>query len=274
MKKIHSILLATLFLIFGIISCAIHRTNTLHIGNWAESALDFSESISFQEENDLLGIITTEKWCCGTAEKYNWLRKEENLLMTFNILKELGLKRVLSDAQYREKLFEDEYWNYHWEGLSLNEIVLKMISTYDQSIDTSDYYYKFWERRKIEKNDVAVLKILEDTDQIYNLQEASNTNNSKYLPELYQLIKYNIELNENNNAEKNKIALLYFNYLKEIGLEHSAYNLIFELKNTENLALNRDSILQTLSFDTISEDNYWQTRNNAQWIKTYRGNGP
>ena len=88
------------------------------------------------------------------------------------------------------------------------------------------------------------------------------------------MIKANYIKQFRDSINKNDIALSYFNYLKEIGLEHSAYNLIFELQSTKNIAVNKDSILKTLSFDTIPEDAYWRTRNNAEWIKTYRDNGP
>lgn len=84
---------------------------------------------------------------------------------------------------------------------------------------------------------------------------------------------YNIELNESNDLKRRRIVLSYFNYLKKINLEHSAYNLIFELEITKNLTINTDSLLQTLNFDTIPERNFWQKRNNAEWIKTYRDNG-
>lgn len=261
-----------LILILGIYSCVVNRANISYIGNWTETELDYSESISFQEENDLLGIITSEKWCCGTSENYKWLRKQENLLMTFNVLKQLGLKRVLSEDQYRTKLFEDDYWDYDWEGFSLDEIVKKMISTYSQKLDTTNYYHKFWERRKSENNSEAVIQILKEVDDFYNQKEIVNIDN--YDSKLFNLIKFNIELNESNSMQKNNVALSYFNYLKEIGLEHSAYNLIFELESTKNITVNKDSILNTLSFDTIPEDIYWRTRNNAEWIKTYRDNGP
>ena len=263
------------FVIVLIISCAINRIPNVFIGNWTERQLPFSESIEFEESNDLLRIITLEKWCCSQDNyKYEWLRKKKNLQATFSILKKIGIKRFISGEQFNEKLFEDDYWNYDWEGLSLNNVVKNMITSYNVDLDSSNYFQKFWKRRKAENNEKIVLKILLEVNDIYNSDKQVTIDENTINPILFELIKYNVELNESDSLNKPKITLKYFDYLKEIGLEHSAYNLIFEIEATKKLAINRDSILRILKYDTISEETYWQTRNDASWIKTYKDNGP
>lgn len=125
MKKKYYILLTSI-IIFGVISCVAHRITKSYIGNWKESKLGFSEAISFQEKNDLLQIITSEKSGNGFTKKYNWLKKEKNLWLTFNIINNLGLKRVLSDNQYLKEKLNSKDWN----GLTLNDVVKKMITSY------------------------------------------------------------------------------------------------------------------------------------------------
>jgi len=236
--------------------------------------LDFSQSISFYFDNDFLTQITSVKYCCGLEHNDKWLRNSDNLLSTFNVIKKIGIKRFISDNEYRTSLEENNYDGFDWKGLSLNKIVTKMIVSYNFEKDTSSYYYKFWNRRKKENNDVAVFNILNQVDQLYNQNVNPKINEKSINKELYHLLNYNIIFNEKDSLEVKKVSLDYFNYLKKIGLEHSAYNLIFELEKIKNINVNRDSILSTLNFDTIQEYDYWQTRNKAEWIKTYEDNGP
>jgi hypothetical protein len=218
-------------------------------------------------------LISVEKWCCKDKRYYDWLRDDKNLLTTFTVLQKVGIKRLLPENDYRIKFSEDNYRGDEWNGLSLNDIVVRMISSYNSEKDTSNYYYKFWNRRRVENNDSAVFEILKQVDLTYNSNNTPDINKEFFNDTLYTLIEYKVKLNECDTFELNKVVFDYFNKLKEYGLEHSAYNLIFEVEKTNKLNINRDSMLKTLIYDTIPEDKYWQTRNNAEWIRTFRGNG-
>ena len=258
----------------GIIACAGSRVQHTYIGNWQETHLPYTESFRFQENNDLLGLITVEKWCCGSHDDYQWLRQEHNLSQTFNTLKKIGLKRFISETEFNRPLFNDAYWNYDWEGLSLNDVVKRMIYAYDERTDTSDYFQKFWSRRRAENNDSIVFEILKEIDVLYNQDTHHVIVETIMDTQMYQLIRYNVELNESDSSTRPFFAKQYFNYLKASGLDHSAYNLIYELDVTKDIGLNADSMRATLRFDTITETQYWATRNQATWIRTYRDNGP
>lgn len=259
-----------------LISCFFgSKVQQTFIGNWQEQSFDFTESINFQDENDLLGRITLEKWCCNyNFDYYQWLRKSENLQETFSVLKKIGLERVLSKANYNEVLFLDDYRDYDWEGDSLNSIVRKMIRSYGVVGDTANYYHKFWQRRLAEGNQETVNNILIEVDQYYNEKINKEVDIQINNEVLYDLINLNVELNECDSIQRATATLKYFDYLCAQGMEHSAYNLVFELRSIEGLNLNKDSLLQCLRYDTIPEELYWNIRNDAQWVLSYRDNGP
>jgi hypothetical protein len=265
--------------IFVIISCTSVFVQKTFIGNWKEKELEFSESLSFSENNNQFETILSNKFCCIGGNEYQekqfkWLRKPNNLWSFFNILKSCGLDSFLSKEQYNKKLDEDDYWGEDWKGLSLNQVVDSLIKTFNFSHDSSDYYTSFWERRRIEMNDSIVLTILNETDSFFEVGKIK-TDQESLNSELYELIKMNVELNETNDSSiKAEKTIEYFKFLKSLGLEHSAYNLIFETYLNKYVVDLQDSLLFTLSFDTISEEQYWLTRNNANWIKTYLDNGP
>lgn len=273
------LLLLGLLFIFTL-ACAIQKSNNIFLGNWQEKKLEFSESIEFRESNDLLGLFTSHKWAGGTGgtdyypKQFVWLRNSENLWGTFNILKELRLETFISRKKYNKPLFEDEHWDYDWEGLSLNQIVQELINSFNKDYSTTEYYTKFWKRRFAEGNQQTVLRILQQTDSIYNYDGIVSIDSTSINQELKQIIKGNVELNLADSTKLPNQALSYFDLLRSMGLHHSAYNLIFEVNGIKNIAVNRDSLLKTIEYDTIAEDSYWQTRNNAQWVKTYDDKGP
>ena len=149
-----------------------------------------------------------------------------------------------------------------------------MINAYDNTSDTSNYYNKFWARRKAEKNEITVLKILNETNDYFNKSKEPIIDNGSMNNQLLELIRLNVYLNNSDSLNRGLRTLKYFTYLHSIGLEHSAYNLIFELNESKNLNINKDSLLSVLKYDTIPEPKYWMTRNSAEWVKTYRDNGP
>ena len=262
------------------LACAVQKSNDVFLGNWQEEKLEFSEAIEYQNSNDLLGYITSYKWCCGTGgdksypQQFTWLRDSNNLWSSFSTLKTVGLKRLISIEQYNQPLFENDHWDYDWKGLSLNQIVQELIKSFNKDYNTTEYYAKFWERRFAEGNQQTVIKILQQTDSIYNYDGIVSIDSASINQELNQLITGNVELNLADSAKLPNQALSYFDLLRSMGLHHSAYNLIFEVNGIKDIAINRDSLLTTLAYDTITKDTYWQTRNDAQWVKTYRDNGP
>ncbi len=271
--KLHYYLIVLFF-----ISCTFKTVEKIYIGNWKEKQLEYSESISFVESNNIYESIFFHKFCSTGGNEYRekefmWLRNPQNLWSFFNTVQLIGLEKFLSKEQFFKKITEEEYWGNDWLGLSMNEIVDSLILNYNSKYDSLDYYSKFWQRRKIEGNDSVVFKILTETKMFYSGKQLFADRKS-IDSELYQLMKLNVELNELDSLNKKEKIIEYFNYLKSVGLEHSAYNLIYETYARKYIGKINDSLLKTLDFDTIAAENYWNTRNNASWIKTHLDDGP
>ncbi len=69
--------------LFSTGSCVFNYSRIIYIGNWEEKRLPFSESIFFNENNDLLEVILSYKDCCNSSENIVWLRQKENLSDTY-----------------------------------------------------------------------------------------------------------------------------------------------------------------------------------------------
>ena len=172
--------------------------------------------------------------------------------------------------------FQDKFGGmirHDWEDLSLENIVDNLIKTYYQAIriDTG-YYEEFWNRRAKEGNNPAVIKVLEEIKKIYSDSEITNDFVSKLVNDtIERLLKFDLQLQGFNSKPTKDFLLDYFDYLHTIGLNHSAYNLVIE-KYPGKIEL--DTVISILNLDTISENDYWNTRNNGTWIYTYDDNGP
>lgn len=275
-KRTHIILIGLGLLL---VACSIKQIQKTYIGGWTEKPLDFSESITFQDDNDLFDFILEYKFISSGGNEFRpkeflWLRNSNNLADFFEIIKKIGLQRLLSREQYNRILKENDYWGNEWKGKSLNRIVDSLILTYNLKNDSIDYYTKFWQRRRSEKNDSIVLEILKQTDLFYNHNKVQIASKVKR-DDLYELMVYNIEINETKDSlDLKRLTIQYFDYLKNRRLEHSSYNLIHETYLNKYVLDKRDSLLKTLKYDTIPEEKYWETRNKASWIKTYMDNGP
>jgi hypothetical protein len=262
-----------------LIACSIKQIQRTYIGNWTEKSLDFSESITFHDDNNLFNFILEFKFIGSGGNDFRpkefiWLRNSNNLFDFFETIKKIGLHRLLSKEEYNRILMENDYWGNDWKGKSLNMIVDSLILTYNSRKDSGDYYTHFWQRRRSEQNDTIVLQILKQTDSFYNLDKIQLTDKINR-NDLYKLMLYNVELNEaKDSLELRYLTIDYFDYLKSNGLEHSSYNLIHETYLNQYVLDKRDSLLRTLNYDTIPEEKYWDSRNNASWIKTYMDNGP
>lgn len=206
---------------------------------------------------------------------FTWLRNPDNLMIAFNTFEFVGLENFISKEQYYQKIFDNDYWDYDWKGKSLYEVCKIMIASYSDSTGIEKYYQDFWERRRLEDNDLATFDILKRIDEIYTSKSEVDIKTSKdYDTLMYRLLNYDIKLQKADSLRQKKIIVEYFDYLKRVDLEHSAYNLIFETGPFQHLNINRDSLLLTLHYDTISEEKYWLNRNDGIWIKSYRDNGP
>jgi hypothetical protein len=268
-----------LALILG--ACIATKNTRTFIGGFPEKDYDFMESIEQNSTGDYFYLIRQLKWG-GTRwgldlekKMFMWLRNPDNLMIAFNTFEFVGLEKFISKEQYYQKIFDDDYWDYDWNGKSLYDICKIMINCYSDSTGFEKYYQDFWERRKLENNDFATIEILKRIDRIYTSKSVEIIKTTKdYDTLMYLLLDYDVKMQKSDSLTRTKIIVDYFDYLKRIDLEHSAYNLIFEVRPFQYLNINRDSLLMTLKYDTIPEEKYWTIRNDAKWIKSYRDNGP
>lgn len=273
-----------LIIILILISCQAKEETFL--GGWTDKEYGFLESVShdfsysIHDDLDYLEKVReirefgTEWGVNPTYKKFQWIRKPENILMFFQTAKAIGLEYFISKTEYNEILFDTTYSETEWKGKSLNDICRKLIDSYKDSEGSENYYSKFWARRKNESNNDAVYSVLKEIDLHYNGKNIETYDKSMVDSVLFNLLRLDVELKSADSSQKAKTVLKYFDYLRKVELNHSAYNLAFEISEFDDLKLNRDSLLLLLKPDTLSATDYWAVRNNAKWIKTYGDNGP
>jgi len=270
--------------IVGLISChtGIRLTKT-YIGGWTEKPLEFVNSIPHVDsKGGYFDLIKSFKW--GGIETYltnnsplYWVRRPENLLIAHNTIKAIGYKYFISDSVFNSPMrFQDDYGGMkklEWEGLSLSQVLDSLINSYNQSKSDSNYFKMFWDRRTAEKNDKVLICILKDIKGIYNQSFKTDCKETEKAinDTISRLLKYDLQLQNFNGKPTTEFLWSYFDYLKSIGLNHSAYNLVIE-KYPGQIQL--DTVVKILKLDTIPENDFWDTRNNGTWIYTYEDNGP
>jgi hypothetical protein len=275
----------TLFLlIVGLISCqtGIHLTQ-IYIGGWTEKPIGFVNSIPHVDsKNGYFDLVKSSKW--GGIDSYltnrsplDWIRKPENILIVHNTIKNIGYQRFISDSIFNTAMrFQDDFGGmrrHDWEDLSISQILDSLIDSYYDIKPDTNYFKKFWDRRTYEKNDKILICVFKDIKVIYNqsFKTDCKETNDAINDTIARLLNFDLQLQDFNGTPTTEFLWDYFDYLKSIGLNHSAYNLVIE-KYPGQIQL--DTIVKVLNLDTIPEENYWNTRNNGTWIYTYKDNGP
>jgi hypothetical protein len=270
--------------IVGLISChtGIRLTKT-YIGGWTEKPIEFVNSIPHVDsKGGYFDLIKSFKW--GGIDTYltnksplDWIRKPENLLIAHNTIKTIGYKYFISDSIFKSPMrFQDDFggmWRHDWEDLSISQVLDSLIDSYNQSRPDSNYFKKFWDRRIAEKNDKVLICVLKDIKSIYAQSFKTDCKEKEVVinDTISRLLKYDLQLQDFNGKPTTEFLWNYFDYLKSIGLNHSAYNLVIE-KYPGQIKL--DTVVKVLNLDTIPENDFWDTRNNGTWIYTYDDNGP
>lgn len=275
-------------LLIGLISCHTGiRLTQSYIGGWIEKQIVFVNSIPHVDKKggyfDLImeckwGGIGLQDFYLTNNKPFDWIKNPKNIPIVHSTLMKIGYKYFISDSEYRQPMkFQDKFGGmirHDWEELSLQQLLDNFIRTYYQSIriDSSGYFVKFWNRRAKEGNDSEVIKVFEDIQRIYSDSEKLPDYNPKLVNDTIEnLLRLDIELQSFNSKPTPEFIVEYFDYLKSIGLNHSAYNLVIE-KYPD--LLQKDSVVKILNLVTIPERDYWNTRNNGTWIYTYGDNGP
>jgi hypothetical protein len=184
-------------------------------------------------------------WNGKNKDAYQHLREPENLRMIHETLKKIGYRNLISN--------EDRFSTVVQYGISirkpLNELLDSLIITFKIDSIESKYYREFWGRRNVEGNSQTVYEILKEIN--FELYEDHTIEVDEQLVNdtLFQLLKIT-HLGDSLNSD---IATERFNYLKQIGLHGSAYNLLFErYRYSDHLLTDRNELVTQLSQDTTN----------------------
>jgi hypothetical protein len=258
-------------LLIFLISCLGTKSidKTSFIGNFKENRYEFFESIvhgtanshSYKIPFDLkFGGIRPYPYDSIGKQEYTWLRNPDNLLIAFNTIKSIGLEKFVSLEQYNKRT-NDWCCNTQWENKSLNEIIDGFLHS-DTNSSNGNYYSKFWKRRRKEGNLKITFRILNEINDYYNGQRIDITSASVDTV-LKGLLTYDLQLATADSNSYQKIAINYFNYLKSVQLEYSAYKLLFHNSKLKLPKDYRDSILSTLNYDTLTYEAWNKMNDNA-----------
>ncbi len=270
------------FLIFA--SCGTSRFVEEFIGGWTEREIGFINSIpQADDKKKYLALLADYKWLGIDAQyfyqnyqPFKWIRNSENILITHNTIKKIGYKKFISYAEYNVPMeFQEQYGGMHkydLENLSIAQVVDSLIFTYDDSNSDSSYFHKFWNRRRKDKTAQTLISVFKDIKNIYSSVDAEEKRTEHAINDtLENLLLFDLKLQEFNQKPTTDFLWSYFNYLKSIGLSHSAYNLVIERYPGQ---IQADTVIKILNLHKISEEEYWYKRNSGTWIFTYRDNGP
>lgn len=260
-------------MLIGVISCVSIKdiNESDYIGNFQEQEYDFFESFEHTTDVDFyydlpfdlkFGGIRPFPYDSAGKQEYSWLRNPENLTIAFNTVKSIGLNRFVSIDQYN-KLNPKWCCNTQWENKSLNQIVKEFINS-DTTIFKNDYYSKFWSRRKSEGNLSETFHIFKQIDNFYN---GNKNETGKINPVLKNLLDFDLSLAHSDSIAYLETSLKYFDYLKSVHLDYSAYKLTFHNKKFNYNRQFKDSLLMTIKHDTLTRDNWDKLNDNSNgWI--------
>ncbi len=171
-----------------------------------------------------------------------WLRKPENLRMIHETFKKIGYKNLVSE----EELNSNPCLLWSYINKPLNQIIDSLIITFNKDTIESKYYREFWERRKNEQNEKVVYEILTEVSTELISKEKVDHQEQLVNDTLYNLIL----ISEVNINPTEKEAYKNFEYLMSVGMNFSAYNLLYERSDYEYINWNREELAKELKKDT------------------------
>jgi hypothetical protein len=173
-----------------------------------------------------------------------WIRKPENLLIIHETFKKVGYMNLITDNLLFDNplIIQDIYINRQGSHL-LDSLEL----TYKQFDIKNKYYREFWQRRKNEKNDSVVYIIIKDINFAIKNKMGSAGLSLKTNPNLVNDTLANLlQIEYRTDSLTLELAQTDFETLRLLGFHQSAYNLLFETYNYQDLKWDKDSLVKTL----------------------------
>jgi hypothetical protein len=176
-----------------------------------------------------------------------WIRKPENIRTLHETFKKYGYSKIFSDYDLSSN--PCMIWSYINKPCST--LIDSLILTYPQANESPKYYKEFWARRKAEQNDTTVFAVLKEVkDELMNKSKVT-FNDLQTNDTIYNLLRIKFK-QPDNEAE----ASDNFDYLTRIGLNLSAYNLLYETVWYENFKWDKEKMKQRLKTDTVVNSFY------------------
>lgn len=152
----------------------------------------------------------------GYEKTDNWIKNPENIMMIHETFKKIGYENLITKEEWIESGI---WWLDVWK--SPNNLIDSLELTYGNYKESPKYYREFWERRINEGNDKSVYKVVNEIKRLLIDDENIETKYESVNDTLYKLMSYEYPERKLSNEESNELL----NYLIDIGLHESAYNL-------------------------------------------------
>lgn len=171
-----------------------------------------------------------------------WIRKPENIRTLHETFKKYGYSKIFSDSELTSN--PCMIWSYI--NKPCTTLIDSLIITYPPADNSPKYYREFWNRRKAEQNDTTVYSILKEIkDELINKNRLT-FNDQLINDTIYNLLKIKFKQPDNETEAKDN-----FDYLTKVGLNLSAYNLLYETAWYENFTWDREKLKKKLKTDTV-----------------------
>ncbi|WP_228037421.1 hypothetical protein, partial [Leptospira borgpetersenii] len=185
-----------------------------------------------------------------SLSKNKWIRKPENILIIHETLKKIGYKQIFTEEILNRGffIFEEEVF---FKG-SLKNKIFSVNNCFSKNICDS-YSKKFVQRRKKEGNSDVTFLVIREVKEILIHNKTLPIRKKYYHPILSGLIKLEFA----NTKKSTAIAKNDFIFLVNNGFHQSAYNLLYERYDYQDVGLNTNELYKRLKRSK---------KNNLPWL--------
>lgn len=170
-----------------------------------------------------------------------WIRKPENIRTLHETFKKYGYSKIFSEYDLTSN--PCMIWSYINKPCAT--LIDSLILTYPQAEQSPKYYREFWQRRADERNDTTVYAVLKEVKSELMDKNKVASNNKMVNDTIFNLLRIKLK-----KPEHEQEATRNFEYLTQVGLHLSAYNLLFETTWYDNLKWDKDKLKERLRADT------------------------
>lgn len=172
----------------------------------------------------------------------DWIRKPDNIRTLHETFKKYGYNKIFSD----DDLTSNPCMIWSYINKPCSTLIDSLILTYSHADMSPKYYKEFWDRRKSEQNDSIVYSVLKEVKEELIDKKRMTFNNQLTNDTIYNLLKIKYKRPENEKEAKDNL-----DYLIKIGLNLSAYNMLYEWTMYENVNWDKDELAKRLKTDTL-----------------------